>query len=1086
MAGTVSSVALSLLFETGDRRRRSGESAPSRRPGFAARSGHAPTAPAPAGPASAARQAAASGAPDRPSPLSAAAGSTTSAPPASSSPLSPETATAGLSSLDPLSLAASGGSAGSTGPGGGQGAVTSCGCALCRLSFREPKAPAPQPAPATSLASGSVLASGVDLAATFRLHSLPSATKTLYLDFDGHITSGTKWNSTYNRTEILTPKFDFDGNVDVFSTAELQRIQAIWNRVAEDFAPFGVNVTTEDPGAAALSKGDVKGDRTWGARAAIGGSSYDWFGDAAGGVSFIDVFGDETASPCFIFEDQLSNGDEKFTAEAISHELGHTLGLQHDGTASSAYYSGQGSGSTGWAPIMGTSYYQNLSQWSRGEYSGANNTQDDLAILSGSMNGFGYRIDDHGNSSGGATVLPGTTFNSFGIIETRSDSDWFSFSISSAFSDVSLSISSACQAWLKNSDGSFTSQLLSGLSSNLDISASLYRADGTLVASSNPADSLTASFDLILSSGTYLLSIDGSGFGDPRSSGYSDYGSLGQYVLSGSLVSMAGLVISGPTSLSLSEAGGQASFSVSLSQAPGADVVVSLSSSDPGESVLGVSSLLFTPANWATPQSVVVSGRDDLLVDGTQSSTIRLSASSSDATFNGSSSSVAALTSDNDVALASSSAASLGGLQNRVSYVAGTPLVGNYVDASASSDNTYLTISEALIKAGKSRTSALDGYQWRFDNLVNASQLVFEGFRSSNSENDNFRFSISTNNGSTWISVLTVSNSSEATLTANLTTPINGTALVLVSDTDRRSGNTVADTLHVDRLALVSQLTDLRNDLSVVSSSPQAIEDSGAGAAFTIQRGGDSSRDLDVAFSLAGSATLPGSSGSDYSVVDGNGKPLDGSVRLAAGQSSATVRILPAASGNKEADETVLLTLLPPDDTLKLGTASDRIVIVESTGGAPAPFLASSSTLITGRTASSGSAAEVAGADGLSTTLTEVLSGSTASATSQLAEQRWSFPGLSAASSFVVKARASSGDDSFRFEYSDNGGSSWTSLTTLGAGFQGISSTAITTPLSGDLLVRVLDTNRNAGAGLIDSLSIDAMAFLATGTPLPF
>lgn len=34
--------------------------------------------------------------------------------------------------------------------------------------------------------------------------------------------------------------------------------------------------------------------------------------------------------------------------------------IYHDGTGSTAYYEGHGSGETGWAPIMGTSYYKNL------------------------------------------------------------------------------------------------------------------------------------------------------------------------------------------------------------------------------------------------------------------------------------------------------------------------------------------------------------------------------------------------------------------------------------------------------------------------------------------------------------------------------------------------------------------------------------------------------------------------------------------------------------------------------------------------------------------------------------------------------
>jgi hypothetical protein len=78
--------------------------------------------------------------------------------------------------------------------------------------------------------------------------------------------------------------------------------------------------------------------------------------------------------PALVFYDKLGSGNEKNVAEAISHEAGHNMGLSHDGTASVGYYQGHGSGATGWAPIMGVGYYQALVQWSKGEYSGANNT----------------------------------------------------------------------------------------------------------------------------------------------------------------------------------------------------------------------------------------------------------------------------------------------------------------------------------------------------------------------------------------------------------------------------------------------------------------------------------------------------------------------------------------------------------------------------------------------------------------------------------------------------------------------------------------------------------------------------------------
>jgi len=43
------------------------------------------------------------------------------------------------------------------------------------------------------------------LADTFLLHSLPAANHTFYLDFDGHVTEGTTWNSQKGISSIVTP-----------------------------------------------------------------------------------------------------------------------------------------------------------------------------------------------------------------------------------------------------------------------------------------------------------------------------------------------------------------------------------------------------------------------------------------------------------------------------------------------------------------------------------------------------------------------------------------------------------------------------------------------------------------------------------------------------------------------------------------------------------------------------------------------------------------------------------------------------------------------------------------------------------------
>ncbi len=364
------------------------------------------------------------------------------------------------------------------------------------------------------------------LADTFRLHSNGDAAHKIYLDFTGDTTSGTYWNSSFNGgADIVTPQYDFTGDAG-FSSAELQRIQYIWQRVAEDFAPFDVDVTTQDPGSEGL-RNSGGGDDAWGIRVVIGGDGA-WYG-SAGGVAYLNSFDWSSDTPVFVFENNLGNGHEKYTAEAISHEVGHSLGLSHDGNSSTGYYQGHGSGETGWAPIMGVGYYRNLVQWSRGEYPGANNTQDDLAIIT-SGNGFGYRTDDHGDASGDATLLNvhDDQVSGSGIIERNTDVDVFSFTTTGGALDLTFSPAAR--------------------GANLDILAELYDASNNLIASANPEDLLSAEMDVSLAAGQYFLHISGTGKGDPLAGGYSDYGSLGQYTISGTIEGAADAAIPPPVS----------------------------------------------------------------------------------------------------------------------------------------------------------------------------------------------------------------------------------------------------------------------------------------------------------------------------------------------------------------------------------------------------------------------------------------------------------------------------------------------------------------------------------------------------------
>ena len=358
-------------------------------------------------------------------------------------------------------------------------------------------------------ASGDPMPAAAPLSETFTLHSRPGSQRVIYLDFDGQLLSGTIWDQAYNDgIPIAAPAWDIEGGPTVFTDTERTRIQQMWQRVAEDYAPFAVDVTTEYPGEAAITRSSTA-DQSYGMRVLVSPiSSYIAY---AGGIAYIGVFDmvGDYYKPALVFPEMLSHG-EKTIGEAAAHENGHTLGLLHDGILNGDdYYLGHGSGETGWAPIMGAGYYRNLTQWSKGEYAGADNQEDDLVTIL--ANGLAYQADDHGNTSGTATVLSGgDPLTASGRIGQTGDADVFAFTVAAGTVDIDASTAP--------------------LGPNLDLLLELRNGAGTLVASSNPSDLLAAGLSQAVPAGTYYLTVKGTGKGDPAT-GYSAYASLGTYAL---------------------------------------------------------------------------------------------------------------------------------------------------------------------------------------------------------------------------------------------------------------------------------------------------------------------------------------------------------------------------------------------------------------------------------------------------------------------------------------------------------------------------------------------------------------------------
>ena len=352
----------------------------------------------------------------------------------------------------------------------------------------------------TPLISAVLLMFSLNAFSVPKLNSFPSAVATIFIDFDGQYVQSTVWNN--GNPSNCAPS----GMTDA-------QITEAFNRAAEDYRPFNVNLTTDSTVflAAPLNKR---------IRIIVTASS-SWYPAGYGGVAYIGSFtwGDDT--PAFVFSDRHSYSPKK-VGETISHESGHTVGLSHQSKYASdcnvpteEYNSGFGSGETAWSPIMGNSLSRNFSNWNNGPTPyGCTDVQDNLTIIT-TQNGFGYRSDDYTDTLAKAYVLQ-SNFNVAGVIATNSDKDAFKFTLpGNRTVHITAIPGNVSSNWI---------------GANLDIRLELYNSDSVMIRDYNPLGTLTNAIDTVLTTGTYYLKIYGTG-----NSNIGAYGSLGSYTLSGTL-----------------------------------------------------------------------------------------------------------------------------------------------------------------------------------------------------------------------------------------------------------------------------------------------------------------------------------------------------------------------------------------------------------------------------------------------------------------------------------------------------------------------------------------------------------------------
>jgi hypothetical protein len=274
--------------------------------------------------------------------------------------------------------------------------------------------------------------------------------------------------------------------------------------VAEDYSPFNINITTDS--AVYFAAPLLKRQRI------IITDTSDWYA-GVGGVAYFDSFVWGLDIPGFVFTDNLKTG--KNAGEAASHEAGHTLGLYHQiqcsstGTFLSEYFAGRGSifSEISWAPIMGNSYQRRLTTWHNGPNSfGCSKLQDDLLVLTGSINGFGYKPDSVGNTIETAKLvnINVNAINFSELINTTNDVDFYRINLPKKGKLV-----------------------LNASVRNLDVEIGLYN-ESSLLQKYNPALTLNASLDTTLNAGTYYISVN-----NVANANIGTYGMIGTYNVEG-------------------------------------------------------------------------------------------------------------------------------------------------------------------------------------------------------------------------------------------------------------------------------------------------------------------------------------------------------------------------------------------------------------------------------------------------------------------------------------------------------------------------------------------------------------------------